>query len=130
MTPLPSPELLSLYRYFAYADHMAKLYAREMNEGWLQMLAEANEEDFSAVTGLFFSAPGIHLLYMYSGIYLVIEGWRELGLTDPTIDRLSNLHSLIGCADSATPRFTSKKTSLAGNTYIFSVPKKSERRSG
>ncbi len=39
----------------------------------------------------FYSAPGIYLLYSYSGIYLVIEGWKDLKLSDPKIDEL--LHS-------------------------------------
>jgi hypothetical protein len=54
VTPVPSSQILSLYRYFAYADNMAKLYAKEMNEGWLQMLAEANEEDFFGRDGPIF----------------------------------------------------------------------------
>ena len=32
--------------------------------------------------------PGIFMSYWYGGLYAVIEGWQELGLTDPTIDRL------------------------------------------
>jgi hypothetical protein len=32
--------------------------------------------------------PGIFMSYWYGGLYVVIEGWRELGLTDSTVDRL------------------------------------------
>jgi hypothetical protein len=31
---------------------------------------------------------GIFMSYWYGGLYVVIEGWQELGLRDPTIDSL------------------------------------------
>ena len=32
--------------------------------------------------------PGIFMSYWYGSLYVVIEGWRQLRLTDPKIDRL------------------------------------------
>jgi hypothetical protein len=32
--------------------------------------------------------PGIFMSYWYGGLYVVVEGWRELKLSDPVIDEL------------------------------------------
>jgi len=77
-------EIITLYRYFAYAAHMRHLYRREVNDEWLKMLSA----DMSGLLLFFYSTPGIYLLYSYSGIYLVIEGWKNLKLSDPKIDEL------------------------------------------
>lgn len=66
---------------------MRDLFRREMDaegEKWLNLL----KEDMSGLMLLLFSAPGMYLMYSYSGIYLVIEGWKDLKLTDTKIDRL------------------------------------------
>jgi len=78
------PEIITLYRYFAYAAHMRDLFRREVNEDWLKMVSA----DISGLLLFFYSPPGIYLLYSYSGIYLVIEGWKDLKLRDPKIDKL------------------------------------------
>ena len=78
------PEVITLYRYFAYAAHMRDLYRREVNEEWLKML----NADKHGLLLFFYSAPGIYFFYSYSGIYLVIEGWLDLKLKDPKIDKL------------------------------------------
>jgi hypothetical protein len=78
------PEIITLYRYFAYAAHMRDLFRRKVNEDWLKMLSA----DMSGLLLFFYSAPGIYLLYSYSGIYLVIEGWKDLKLSDSKIDAL------------------------------------------
>ena len=78
------PEIITLYRYFTYAVHMRDLYRREVNEDWLKMLSA----DMSGLLLFFYSTPGIYLLYSYSGIYLVIEGWKDLKLSDPKIGEL------------------------------------------
>jgi len=77
-------EIITLYRYFAYAAHMRSLFRREVNQDWLNMISA----DSSGVLLFLYSAPGVYLLYSYSGIYLVIEGWKDLGLRDPEIDKL------------------------------------------
>jgi|GEM_PF-1862673 len=81
-----NPDIITLYRYFAYAAHMRDLYSREVNEEWLKMLSA----DMYGLLLFFYSAPGIYLMYSYSGIYLVIEGWKDLALGDPKIDELLN----------------------------------------
>jgi hypothetical protein len=78
------PEILSLYRYFAYAAHMRSLYSREDIPKWLKMLGE----DEYGLISFFYSEPGIYLMYSYAGLYLVIEGYRDVGLHDVEIDEL------------------------------------------
>jgi hypothetical protein len=78
------PEIISLYRYFAYAAHMRSLFAHEVGPDWFDMI----KKDPYGIIMFFYSAPGIYLLYSYSGIYLVIEGYRDLRLNDPKIDQL------------------------------------------
>jgi hypothetical protein len=78
------PEIVTLYRYFAYAPHMRKLYSQLDIREWLKMLSQ----DEYGLLSFFYSEPGIYLLYSYSGIYLVIEGYRDLDLHDPEIDEL------------------------------------------
>ena len=78
------PDIITLYRYFAYAAHMRRLFCDEVNEDDVKMMAS----DMSGLMLFFYSSPGIYLLYSYSGIYLVIEGWKDLKLRDPKIDEL------------------------------------------
>jgi len=77
-------EVITLYRYFAYAAHMRELLRRALDNESLKML----KDEMSVVLLLFYSPLGMYLMYSYSGIYLVIEGWKELKLKDPEIDRL------------------------------------------
>jgi hypothetical protein len=80
-----SVDVVTLYRYFATAAHMRSLYRNEVSPEWLEL---AND-GVSGFVQFFFSSPGLYLMYTYSSIYLVIEGWRELGLHDPKIDALT-----------------------------------------
>jgi hypothetical protein len=77
-------EVITLYRYFAYATHMRSLFRKEVGREWLEMLSA----DAHGLLMFFYSTPGIYLLYSYSGIYLVIEGWKDLGLKDEKVDAL------------------------------------------
>lgn len=56
-----------------------------VDPNWLQL-----EKEHKAIPGLafFIHDPGIFMSYWDAGLYVVIEGWRELGLADPAIDRL------------------------------------------
>jgi hypothetical protein len=78
------PEVLMLYRYFAYAAFMRSRFQREMDPEWFKLFTA----DESGLLMFFLSPPGIYLMYSYAGIYLVIEGWRDLGLKDEKIDDL------------------------------------------
>ena len=51
----------------------------------------AKETDLAKVTvaaAAFAIGPGIFMSYWYGSLYVVIEGWRQLRLTDPKIDPL------------------------------------------
>ena len=63
---------------------MRDLFRRETSGDWLKMASA----DISGFLLFLYSGPGIYLLYSYSGIYLVIEGWKDLKLSDPKIDEL------------------------------------------
>ncbi len=78
------PEIITLYRYFAYAAHMRDLFRREVDQEWLKIASA----DTRGLLLFLYSAPGVYLMYSYSGIYLVIEGWKDLKLSDPKIDPL------------------------------------------
>jgi len=80
--------IITLYRYFGYAAaQMRTLFRQQMDkEGkeWLEMM----RDDKLGLVFFLFSWPGLYLMYSYAGTYLVIEGWKNLGLHDPTIDKL------------------------------------------
>jgi len=80
-----NPDVVTLYRYFATAAHMRSLYRKEVSPEWLELA----HDGVVGFMQFFFSTPGLYLMYSYSGIYLVIEGWRELELRDPKIDALT-----------------------------------------
>jgi len=71
-TPDPK-EVLALHRYF--------LWAAQMREHFYQLTP-----DVSSSTDVMFRTP--YMSYWYGGTYVIIEGWRELGLADEEIDRL------------------------------------------
>jgi hypothetical protein len=79
-----NPDVLMLYRYFAYAAFMRSRFRRESDPEWFKMLTA----DESGLLMFFLSPPGIYLMYSYAGIYLVIEGWHNLDLKD---DKISGL---------------------------------------
>jgi hypothetical protein len=71
-------EVMALHRYFVWADRM-----RVHFDGVLAMRAEGKAEK-----GDIHTLP--YMAYWYGGMYVVIEGWRELRLSDPTVDALLN----------------------------------------
>jgi hypothetical protein len=71
----------SLFRYFMWASLMREYFDRALPSSG----ATSDAKDGF----LFFSTqPGIFMTYWYGGLYVVIEGWRELGLHEPAIDEL------------------------------------------
>ncbi len=75
---LPSlAEVHALHRYFLWADQMREHYYQALDAG----LAADVESAAKA-----FRVP--YMSYWYGGLYVVIEGWWALGLSDDEIDRL------------------------------------------
>ncbi len=67
--------VFALHRYFIWADRMGLHFD--------QMLRTKKPGD----KGWEIEAR-LYMSYWYAGLYVVIEGWRELGLTDEAVDRL------------------------------------------
>jgi hypothetical protein len=77
-------EVVTLYRYFGNAAHMRSLFRKEVTQEWLKLAGDS----LKGFMAFFYMAPGLYLTYSYSNLYLVIEGWKELGLKDEKIDKL------------------------------------------
>lgn len=80
--PPPDEEFMSLHRYYLAAnlqreqfDRLIVAYAEEHGEP-PQYGGEGWHESWLAMS------------YWYAGLYVVIEGWRELGLHDDRVDPL------------------------------------------
>ena len=77
-------KIATLYRYYVYAAVIREnVKDKDVND-----LIKSLANHKSSVV-LFFTHPiGVNLTIFYSYIYLLIEGWRDLKLSDPTIDKL------------------------------------------
>src|ERR1700688_3247229 len=65
---------VTLHRYYIWANRMRTHFDEILSKGALDGKAEI--ESF------------LYMSYWYGGLYVVIEGWRELELTDTAIDEL------------------------------------------
>ena len=70
-------DLFTLHRYFIWADRM-----RYHFDGLLHTKGEAIAAGKEPIE------PFLYMSYWYGGMYVVIEGWKKLGLSDPRIDEL------------------------------------------
>jgi len=70
----PGTALLSLHRYFIWADRM-RVHFDEVLRG----TDDADRQSIDA---------RLYMSYWYAGTYVVIEGWRDLRLQDAEIDEL------------------------------------------
>jgi hypothetical protein len=95
------PPLVTLYRYFIAANKMRVSFDKSLHDpkhldrhhGWLKQLRDNGmAEHGELVTSIMMHADdyGVFMFYWYSGMYVVIEGYRELGLSDSRIDSLLN----------------------------------------
>lgn len=80
--------ILTLYKYFSYAASMRDIFKKTMNIEEMREWLNFMEENNSAPYMFLFFPPGIYMMYSYSGIYLVIEGWKDLKFKDEKIDKL------------------------------------------
>jgi hypothetical protein len=81
-----SDTLFALHRYWIYANRMREYFEKALlNPDWIELAK--THKSHPGFTFLVHD-PGIFMSYWYGGLYVVIEGWCELALTDPTIDRL------------------------------------------
>jgi len=68
-------ELLSLHRYFIWANRMRTHFD--------ELLATGEPPE-----GAQLIEARLYMSYWYAGLYVVIEGWRELHIADAAIDAL------------------------------------------
>jgi hypothetical protein len=79
------PPIFTLHRYFMAANRMRELFQNALRGFDFGIYAD---KPFLGVAMLHADEPGIFMSYWYGGIHVVIEGWRELGLSEPHIDAL------------------------------------------
>jgi hypothetical protein len=72
-------EVLTLHRYY--------IWANKFRTHFDQILGSAETLDPNPRVW-FFDEAGLFLSYWYAALYVVIEGWLELGLQDEEIDAL------------------------------------------
>jgi hypothetical protein len=70
------PELLTLHRYFIWANRMRTHFDEVLARGTDVLEGAAFIESF------------LYMIHWYAGLYVVIEGWKELHLSDAAIDEL------------------------------------------
>lgn len=70
-------ELFTLHRYFIWADRMRVHFDNTQNK------EKMDKQRFDIDSFLYMS-------YWYGGLYVVIEGWKELALQDNAVNSLLN----------------------------------------
>jgi hypothetical protein len=85
------PPIMSLHRYWIYSNRMREYFEAALTESPQNFTNLAKETDpvkATVAAATFAIGPGIFMSYWYGSLYVVIEGWRQLQLTDPKIDPL------------------------------------------
>ncbi len=85
------PPIMSLHRYWVYANRMRENFEAALTKSPRNFTNLAKETDLAKATvaaATFAIGPGIFMSYRYGSLYVVIEGWKQLRLTDPKIDPL------------------------------------------
>ena len=73
----------TLHRYYIWANAMRTHMEPRVLAYGKQL--EANPDNLMTVEGI---ESTMYMSYWYGGLYVVVEGWNELKLSDPEIDRL------------------------------------------
>lgn len=71
-------KLLALHRYYIWTNRLREHFDQA---AYSSLSVKSIAENFASDTGLFLS-------HWYAALYVVVEGWKELGLSDPVIDQL------------------------------------------
>ncbi len=75
-----------LHKYFMTASLMAQEFDRHLADPPQFKFKDAAEEGMMFLV----SKAGIKMTLWYGSLYVVIEGWREIGMSDPEVDQLLN----------------------------------------
>jgi hypothetical protein len=81
------PSIFVLYKYFLAADAMRRYFQKHLGEKQYSRALRAHGEMGYAVM-FHLGPPGIGMAYFYSAMYVLVEGWKELGFQDSKIDSL------------------------------------------
>ena len=83
-------EVLALHRYWIWANNMREhFYHALVQPEWLERTKKNGALSSEDLARAFFcDDPGVFMSYWYGGLFVVIEGWKELHLSDPVIDSL------------------------------------------
>ena len=86
------PPIMSLHRYWIYSNWMREYFDAGLEKEPQDFTNLAKEKDpakvIVAALTFFGTGSGIFMSYWYGSLYVVIEGWRQLGLSDSKIDPL------------------------------------------
>jgi hypothetical protein len=97
------PPILSLHRYFLAAARMQRAYERVLSSSELEQKHQTMRTDLFAA--YLHSGPASVLYYWYGALYVVKEGYDELGLSHPRVDALlkstANVRALKRCRNGA-----------------------------
>ncbi len=76
-------DTITLHRYFIWADRMRVHYDNVLKTSFLGSTKPefGSPEYINAI---------LYMSYWYAGMYVVVEGWRDLRLSDSRIDELLN----------------------------------------
>jgi hypothetical protein len=110
-----------LHKYFMTASLMAQEFDRHLADPPQFKFKDAIQEGMMFLV----SKAGIKMTLWYGSLYVVIEGWREIGMSDPEVDRLlssPNTKLLKGVRNSA---FQFQKHWMDDRLAKFVVPKDS-----
>jgi len=73
-------EVFNLYKYFIWADRMKKAFDGLLQQNIQEMIPHARFE----------LEYNLYMSYWFGGLFVVIEGWQQLRLTDKKIGALLN----------------------------------------
>lgn len=77
--------IFTLHKYFIWADRMRFHFNQLIRLKLLLKLKGKPVFDYSSEKGIQLL---LYMSYWYAGMYVVIEGWKKLALSDPKIDNL------------------------------------------
>jgi len=94
--PPSHDELFTLHRYFVWAGEMMTQLMRIFVRGKDQRTVPVLRRVMKSIATMRWPRKSkldelrvfLYLSYWYAGLYVVIEGWNNLGLHDPAVDRL------------------------------------------
>jgi hypothetical protein len=78
--------IISLHRYYCWTTLMKRDFEAALLKG--EYLPTADQSPLLVPIKMIAGEYGMYMSYWYGGLYVVCEGWQELGLSDSTVDAL------------------------------------------